>query len=96
MDGFVPESENIKIGGLVVPGSVYKDDGITTSFSISDFPEENKELKSGQVLVRYKGVLPDLFAEGDGVVVTGRLSSSSELNAHEVLAKHDENYQPVK
>ncbi len=95
-DGFVPESNEIKIGGLVVPGSVQKDDGITTTFSISDFPKEGETVKPGLVVVSYQGVLPDLFSEGEGVVVTGQLTGLAELKAREVLAKHDENYQPVK
>ncbi len=97
VEGFVPESDAIKIGGLVVPGSISKDDNLTTTFDIVDFPEEGETARTdiNRVKVIYVGVLPDLFAEGDGVVVSGRLTDQV-LEASEVLAKHDENYQPVK
>ena len=97
-DTFVAQSAQIKIGGLVVPRSIEKDDEITTRFLIVDFPEAAGDLVDYEksIRVEYEGVLPDLFAEGDGVVVTGVLIESNFLKADDVLAKHDENYQPVK
>ncbi len=97
-EDFAPKSAEIKIGGLVIPGSVQKDDGIKTIFAISDFPVEGFVPSNPPEVVRveYSGVLPDLFAEGDGVVVTGLLLESDFLHADDVLAKHDENYQPIK
>lgn len=95
-DGFIAESDAIKIGGLVLPNSIVKGDGILTEFRISDFPVEGQVVKAGVIKVTYEGILPDLFAEGDGVVVTGELIDENYLEASEVLAKHDENYQPVK
>lgn len=97
-ENFVPKSAEVKIGGLVILGSVQKDNGIKTTFSISDFPVEGETpSENTEVLrVQYSGVLPDLFAEGDGVVVSGLLLERDFLHADDVLAKHDENYQPVK
>jgi len=97
-DGFVAQSSEIKIGGLVIPGSVQKDDGIKTTFTITDFPKDGglPENPVDILRVEYSGVLPDLFAEGDGVVVAGYLLEPDFLKADDVLAKHDENYQPVK
>ena len=97
-EGFEAKSAKIKVGGLVVPGTLTKDDGITAVFEVIDFPEgaapESNQTKS--LTVTYQGVLPDLFAEGEGVVVSGLLIDSISLLADEVLAKHDENYQPKK
>jgi len=79
--------QRIRIGGLVEEGSVSKsNDGHTTQFTVTD-------MKS-TVLVRYTGVLPDLFREGQGVVAEGKLLPDGKFEASEVLAKHDENYMP--
>ena len=81
----IVESE-IKVGGMVKPGSVnYRSEDATVSFIISDLHEE--------VTVKYKGVLPDLFKEGKGIVVHGRYKNGM-VYASQVLAKHDENYMP--
>ena len=77
--------KRIRIGGLVEEGSVKKADGIT-EFAIGD--------GSHKIQVRYRGVLPDLFREGQGVVCEGNLSGAGVFEAREVLAKHDENYMP--
>ena len=77
--------KRIRIGGLVAEGSVKKADG-ATQFTIGDGKH--------QVQVRYRGVLPDLFREGQGVVCEGSLSGQGVFEAREVLAKHDENYMP--
>jgi len=77
----------LRVGGLVQPGSVQRlGDGSTLRFVIAD-------ARHG-VPVVYHGVLPDLFAEGQGAVAQGRLQADGTLAATEVLAKHDENYRP--
>lgn len=79
--------QRIRIGGLVAEGSVAKSaDGLTTRFTVTDMKAE--------VAVSYKGVLPDLFREGQGVVVEGKLQPGGAMLASEVLAKHDEKYMP--
>ncbi len=88
-DGFEPRSEVFKIGGLVADGTVMTQ-GLTTTFLIEDFERE----MAHDLSVTYTGALPDLFREGQGVVVSGQLTSPTSFQAREVLAKHDENYQP--
>jgi len=88
-EGFEPRSEQFKIGGLVAEKSV-QTEGLTTIFRIVDF--ERDMAKTLQVT--YTGALPDLFREGQGVVVSGKLTSPTHFQAIELLAKHDENYQP--
>lgn len=79
--------QNIRIGGLVEEGSVEKDnDGVTHKFVVTDL--------SNTVKIRYKGLLPDLFREGQGVVSQGTLGPDGVFVASEVLAKHDETYMP--
>lgn len=80
-----PSGRTFRIGGLVQAGSVARD-GLRVRFVVTDIARN--------VPVRYDGVLPDLFREGKGVVVQGRLASDGTFVAHEVLAKHDENYMP--
>jgi cytochrome c-type biogenesis protein CcmE len=79
------EGQQIRLGGLVETGSVKKD-GETVAFSVTDL---NKA-----VIVTYRGLLPDLFREGQGVVVEGAFDGSGQFVASEVLAKHDETYMP--
>ncbi len=88
--GFEPASNPFRIGGLVVEGSVVKDGSLTTRFAVKDFEREMET----PILVTYQGVLPDLFREGQGVVISGQLIGGLNFAATEVLAKHDENYQP--
>ena len=77
----------VRLGGLVEEGSVVKEgDGVTTRFRVTDLKKS--------LLVAYKGVLPDLFREGQGVVVEGTLLPDGSFRANEVLAKHDEKYMP--
>ncbi len=77
----------VRLGGLVEKGSVAKDDdGLTVRFKVTDL--------KNSLLVAYKGVLPDLFREGQGVVVEGSLQPDGSFRASEVLAKHDEKYMP--
>jgi len=76
-----------RLGGLVLEKSVTREPGsLTVRFVVSDYAHE--------IPVRYTGVLPDLFKEGKGVVVRGRLGDGGEFVAEEVIAKHDENYTP--
>lgn len=79
--------QRIRIGGLVVPGTVTRDsETLAVSFDLMDV--------GPSVTVRYSGILPDLFREGQGIVATGILEGESLIVAHEVLAKHDEEYMP--
>jgi cytochrome c-type biogenesis protein CcmE len=80
-----PPGHAFRLGGLVEQGSVVKD-GATMRFRITD--------KKNALLVLYRGVLPDLFREGQGVVVEGSLSADGSFAASSVLAKHDEKYMP--
>lgn len=85
--GKQPGDKVFRIGGIVKPDSVSREaDGITLRFVITDTAQD--------VLVHYKGILPDLFKEGKGVVAQGKLNANNTFVAHEVLAKHDENYMP--
>ena len=85
--GEVEKGQMFRLGGLVVEGSVVRDsDGITTQFDITDTADS--------VTVRYTGLLPDLFREGQGIVAQGKLNDKGVFVAQEVLAKHDENYMP--
>ncbi|RWR29035.1 cytochrome c maturation protein CcmE [Sinirhodobacter populi] len=77
--------ETFRLGGLVEDGSVVRDAGETVSFRVTD--------GGASVPVRFTGVLPDLFGEGQGVVGTGRMQGDTFI-ASEILAKHDENYMP--
>jgi cytochrome c-type biogenesis protein CcmE len=83
----VPDGRLVRIGGLVETGSVaHQADGRTIAFRVTDGKED--------VDVAYVGVLPDLFREGQGVVIEGALNRDGSFRADEVLAKHDENYMP--
>ena len=84
--GEAPSGPSIRVGGLVVEGSVRRGQGTEVSFSLTDGAET--------VDVSYAGILPDLFREGQGIVASGVLESGSRLRVVEVLAKHDENYMP--
>jgi cytochrome c-type biogenesis protein CcmE len=88
-EGFEPRSDVFKIGGLAAENSV-ETVGLTTKFRLSDFERDMRH----ELHVTYTGALPDLFREGQGVVVSGRLTSPTHFQAIELLAKHDENYQP--
>lgn len=85
--GSAPAGRSIRLGGLVEEGSVARlDDGVTTSFRVTDL--------TNSVPVTYRGLLPDLFREGQGVVTEGSIGADGAFVAREVLAKHDENYMP--
>jgi cytochrome c-type biogenesis protein CcmE len=82
-----PSNKAFRIGGMVKEGSIRREgDGLTVQFIITDTAKE--------VPVAYKGILPDLFKEGKGAVVQGRIGGDGRFAATEVLAKHDENYMP--
>jgi cytochrome c-type biogenesis protein CcmE len=82
-------SEILRIGGYVKAHSVYFDpSGKNVTFVITD--------KLNEIKINYQGILPNLFREGQGVVVTGKLVDSHTLLASEVLAKHDEKYMPFQ
>jgi cytochrome c-type biogenesis protein CcmE len=82
-----PQGKAFRIGGIVEPGSVKRQsDGVTVRFNVTDTAK--------MIPVTYKGILPDLFKEGKGVVAQGKLNTDGSFSAHEVLAKHDENYMP--
>lgn len=79
--------QKLRIGGMVVPGSVVRDEtSLDVSFKLID--------TGPMVTIRYKGILPDLFREGQGIVAQGTLVESNVVEAFEVLAKHDEEYMP--
>lgn len=83
----IPSQRMIRVGGVVVPHSIVRQaDGLTIQFKITDYERD--------VSVYYRGVLPDLFREGQGVVVKGHLLPARVFSATEVLAKHDEKYMP--
>jgi cytochrome c-type biogenesis protein CcmE len=86
--GKAPQGKAFRIGGVVKEESVKREaDGVTVAFIVTDTETD--------LLVNYKGILPDLFQEGKGVVAQGRLAEDgSRFIASEVLAKHDENYMP--
>ena len=83
--GKAPKGQAFRIGGMVKDGSLKRDE-LVVHFIITDLVQE--------IPVSYKGILPDLFKEGKGAVVQGKLDPDGQFVASEVLAKHDENYMP--
>ncbi|MCV2355683.1 cytochrome c maturation protein CcmE [Paucibacter sp. B2R-40] len=85
--GEAPKGRSFRVGGLVEAGSLQREaDGLGNRFVVTD--------QQQRLQIHYRGLLPDLFKEGKGVVAQGRLSESLGFVAEEVLAKHDENYMP--
>ena len=85
--GEAPQDRVFRVGGMVKEGSLAREaDGVTVRFIVTDTARE--------MTVNYKGILPDLFKEGKGVVAQGKLGADGVFVASEVLAKHDENYMP--
>jgi cytochrome c-type biogenesis protein CcmE len=85
--GAAPTGQRFRMGGMVAKGTVQRAPGsLDVNFVVTDFQHD--------VPVKYSGVLPDLFREGQGVVAHGRLNGSGVFVADEVLAKHDEKYMP--
>ncbi|MCQ8877860.1 cytochrome c maturation protein CcmE [Pseudoalteromonas shioyasakiensis] len=81
--------QKLRIGGMVVPGSVIRDESsLEVSFKLID--------TGPLVTIRYQGILPDLFREGQGIVAQGVLVEPDVIEAFEVLAKHDEEYMPAE
>jgi len=86
-DKEAPVDKTFRLGGMVEKGSLKRSpDGLTVDFLVTDTAKT--------IPVRYKGILPDLFSEGKGVVAQGKLDADGTFVASEVLAKHDENYMP--
>ncbi|MBZ9559443.1 MULTISPECIES: cytochrome c maturation protein CcmE [unclassified Modicisalibacter] len=86
-DGEAPVGRQIRAGGMVEKGSVVRDaDSLDVRFTVTDF--------DSTLEITYSGILPDLFREGQGVVVVGKLADDGVLHADQVLAKHDEKYMP--
>lgn len=81
-----PVGAKMRLGGLVEMGTLKREGGLKVSFVVADCTHN--------VPVRYEGILPDLFREGQGIVATGELDDERVFVADEVLAKHDENYIP--
>lgn len=81
----IPAGKRFRLGGLVQPGSLVRDN-LEAKFAIAD--------GNANVPVTYRGILPDLFREGQGVVAEGALDASGTFRADTVLAKHDETYMP--
>ncbi|MGQ4878480.1 cytochrome c maturation protein CcmE [Billgrantia sp. LNSP4103-1] len=85
--GDAPYERQLRAGGMVKEGSVRRNpDSLDVEFTVTDYVED--------VRVHYSGILPDLFREGQGVVVVGQLQRDGFIKADQVLARHDENYMP--
>ena len=85
--GEAPANHSIRVGGMVVPGSIIRNSNdLTVQFKITDYQHT--------IEVVYRGILPDLFREGQGIVAQGQLLDNQHVKATEVLAKHDEKYMP--
>jgi cytochrome c-type biogenesis protein CcmE len=86
-EGKAPVGKQIRAGGMVLEGSIVRDPySLRVDFVVTDY--------LASVPVTFVGILPDLFAEGQGVVAAGKLADDGVFQASEVLAKHDENYMP--
>lgn len=85
--GEAPLERQIRAGGMVKEGTVSRNpDSLEVEFTVTDYVDDLR--------VHYSGILPDLFREGQGVVVVGQLQQGGYLMADQVLARHDENYMP--
>jgi cytochrome c-type biogenesis protein CcmE len=86
-DGHYPPGKRVRIGGVVKVGSIRRATGtLETTFKVTD--------RFKCTSVRFNRILPDLFKEGESVIATGVLAQDGNIEAQEVLAKHDENYMP--
>ena len=87
MAGKAKGAEKLRIGGMVKEGSFKRlEDGLTVSFLVTDFDHS--------IPVTYKGLLPNLFKEGQGVIAEGAFDTAGKFQAKTILAKHDEKYVP--
>lgn len=84
--GQAPMNQTIRVGGMVKQNSLLRGEGLALRFTVTDFEQT--------LVIHYQGILPDLFREGQGVVVLGKLSANNTFQAHQILAKHDEKYMP--
>ncbi|RED37876.1 cytochrome c-type biogenesis protein CcmE [Rhodopseudomonas thermotolerans] len=82
----IAAGKRFRLGGVVEPGSLQRGEQLRVSFKVTD--------GNATLPVAYKGILPDLFREGQGVIAEGALDSAGVFEADTVLAKHDENYMP--
>jgi len=82
----IPPGKRFRLGGVVEPGSLQRGGDLAVAFKVSD--------GSHTLPVAYKGILPDLFREGQGVIAEGALDAAGVFKADTVLAKHDETYMP--
>jgi cytochrome c-type biogenesis protein CcmE len=83
----LPAGQALRLGGMVKPGSIDRQkDGVNIKFVVQD--------RDNQISVHYRGITPDLFVEGSGVVADGKLGANGIFVAENLLAKHDENYKP--
>lgn len=88
VDGSAPVGAQIRAGGMVRDGSLVRDtESLDVTFALTDY-------EGSEFTVLYSGILPDLFREGQGVIVQGELGADGVFAANQVLAKHDENYMP--
>lgn len=88
VSGGAPVGTQIRAGGMVLDGSVQRQaDGLDVTFVLTDY-------QGADFTVYYSGILPDLFREGQGILVQGKLGADGVFQANQVLAKHDENYMP--
>ena len=86
-EGLASQQARIRVGGMVVDDSLKRsNDSLNVSFFITDGVKK--------IQVRYNGILPDLFSEGEAAIVTGTIDDQFVVEANQVLAKHDENYMP--
>lgn len=85
-NGEAPIGKRIRVGGMVVKGSIAREAGLNVNFVVTDYANKLK--------IEYTGILPALFGENQGVVALGRLDAKNIFAADEILAKHDENYMP--
>ncbi|WP_058524557.1 cytochrome c maturation protein CcmE [Legionella birminghamensis] len=87
VSGEAPHQQVIRLGGMVAGGSIVRSsEDLSVQFELTDFNQK--------VIVHYKGILPDLFRENQGIVTKGFLLDDGQFKATEVLAKHDANYMP--
>ncbi|HEY2183487.1 MAG TPA: cytochrome c maturation protein CcmE [Xanthobacteraceae bacterium] len=82
----IPAGQRMRVGGLVKEGTLVRGENLAVRFELTD--------GSHALTVAYRGQLPDLFREGQGVVGEGALDPSGVFQADTILAKHDENYMP--